>query len=53
MKMETTSQNLWTVAKAVQRRKFIEIQIYFSKEEKSQSNLRSKGTRKRTNKTQS
>ena len=50
--METTSQNLWTVAKAVQRRKFIEIQIYFSKEEKSKTHkTTTKWIKKRTNKT--
>ena len=36
----TTLQNLWNAAKAVLRGKFIEIELYFKKKEKSQiSNL--------------
>ena len=52
----TTIQNLWDTAKAVLRGKFIVIQAYLRKQEKSQINnltLKPKGTRKRTNKTQS
>ena len=43
-------QNLWDAAKAVLRGKFIAIQAYFKKEEKSQikqSNFTPKGTRER------
>ena len=49
-------QNLWDVAKAVLRGKFIAIQAYLKKQEKSQvnNNLTHKATReRRTNKTQS
>ena len=49
-------QNLWDAAKAVLRGKFIAIESYLKKQEKSnkQSNLTPKGTReRRTNKTQS
>ena len=47
-------QNLWDAAKAVLRGKFIDIQSYLKKQEKSQSNLTPEGTReRRTNKTQS
>ena len=50
-------QNLWDAAKVVLRGKFIAIQAYLKKKEKSQikkSNLTPKGTReRRTNKTQS
>ena len=51
----TTTQNLWDAAKAVLRGKFIAIQAYLKKQEKSQqSNLTPKETReRRTNKTQS
>ena len=50
----TTIQNLWDVAKAVLRGKFIAIKSYLKKQEKSQSNLPPKGTReRRTDKTQS
>ena len=50
----TIIQNLWDAAKAVLRGKFIAIQAYLKKQEKSQSNLTPKGTReKRTNKNQS
>ena len=35
---KTTSQNLWDVAEAVQRRKFIAIQAFLKKQEKSQIN---------------
>ena len=38
-------QNLWDAAKAVLRGKFIAIQTYFKKQEKSQSNLTPKGPR--------
>ena len=49
-----TIQNLWDAAKAVLRGKFIAIQAYLKKQEKSQSNVTPKGTReRRTNKTQS
>ena len=41
----TTYQNLWDAAKAVLRGKFIAIQTYFKKQEKSQSNLTPKGPR--------
>ena len=42
-------QNLWDTAKAVLRRKFIAIQSYLRKQEKSQQpNLTPKATRKRT-----
>ena len=34
----TTTQNLWDAAKAVLRRKFIAIQAYLKKQEKSQVN---------------
>ena len=34
----TTTQNLWDAAKAVLRRKFIAIQAYLKKQEKSQIN---------------
>ena len=43
----TTYQNLWDAAKAVLRGKFIVIQFYLKKQEKSQSNLTPKGTRER------
>ena len=52
-----TTQNLWDAAKAVLRGKFIAIQSYLKKQEKSQiiiSNLTPKRTRERkTNKTRS
>ena len=50
----TTIQNLWDAAKAVLRGKFIAIQSYLRKQEKSQiNNLTPKATReRRTNKTQ-
>ena len=52
-----TMQNLWDAANAVLRGKFITIQAYLKKQEKSQINnlnLTPKGTReRRTNKTQS
>ena len=38
MKMKTTTQNLWDTIKAVLRRKFIAIQAYLKKQEKSQIN---------------
>ena len=47
---DTTSQNLWDAAKAVLRGKFIAIQAFLKKEEKSQIdnlNLPPKGIRKR------
>ena len=34
----TTSQNLWDAAKAALRGKFLVIQVYFRKQEKSQIN---------------
>ena len=34
----TTTQNLWDIVKAVQRRRFIAIHAYFKKQEKSQIN---------------
>ena len=43
----TTIQNLWNAAKAVLRGKFIAIQAHLKKQEKSQSNLTPKATRKR------
>ena len=44
-----TTQNLWDAAKAVLRGKFIAIQSYFSKQEKSQTtNLIPKATRERS-----
>ena len=49
-------RNLWGAAKAVLRGKFIAIQAYLKKQEKSliKSNLTPKGTReRRTSKTQS
>ena len=53
----TTIQHLWDAAKAVLREKFIAIQAYLKKQEKSQikkSNVTPKGTReRRTSKTQS
>ena len=53
----TTTQNLWDAAKSVLRGKFIAIQAYLKKQEKSQinqSNLIPKGTReRRRNKPQS
>ena len=52
----TMIQNLWDTAKAVLRGKFIAIQAYLKKQEKSQvqSNLTPKGSReRRKNKTQS
>ena len=54
----TTIQNLWDAAKAVLIGKFIAIQVYLKKQEKSQinnlTNVTPKGTRERkTNKTQS
>ena len=49
-------QNLWDEAKAVLKGKFIAVQAYLKKQEKSQikkTNLTPKGTReRRTNKTQ-
>ena len=36
--MKTTIQNLWDTVKAVLRRKFIAIQVYLKKQEKSQIN---------------
>ena len=38
MKMKTTTQNLWDTVKAVLRGKFIAIQAYLKKQEKSQIN---------------
>ena len=38
MKMKTTTQNLWDTLKAVLRGKFIAIQAYLKKQEKSQIN---------------
>ena len=38
MKMKTTTQNLWDTVKAVLRGKFIAIQAYQKKQEKSQIN---------------
>ena len=38
MKMKTTTQNLWDTIKAVLRGKFIAIQAYLKKQEKSQIN---------------
>ena len=35
----TTAQNLWDTVKAVLRRKFIALQAYLKKQEKSQNNL--------------
>ena len=43
------TQNLWDLARAVLRRKFISIQAYFKKQEKTsnkQPNLKPKSTRK-------
>ena len=37
MKMKTMIQNLWDTAKAVLKGKFIVIQAYLSKQEKSQT----------------
>ena len=50
----TMTPNLWNAAKAVLRGKFLSIQSYFKKQEKSQinSNLTPKATRERKNKTQ-
>ena len=52
----TTVQNLWNIAEAILRGKFIPIQTYFKKQQKVQinnlSNLAPKGTRTRTNKVQ-
>ena len=48
----TTTQNLWNTVKAVLRRKFIVIQAYLKKQEKSQINnltLQPKATRKGRN----
>ena len=53
---KTVIQNLWDAAKAVLREKFVAIQSYLKKQEKSQkqSNFTPRGTReRRTNKTQS
>ena len=45
-------QNLWDTAKVILREKFIVIQAYLRKQEKSQiNNLTPKATRERTNKT--
>ena len=47
----TTVQYLWLIAKAVLRRKYIAIQAYLKKQEKSQickPKLTPKGARKRT-----
>ena len=51
----TMTQNLWDAAKAVLRGKLLAIQSYLKKQEENfkQSNLTPKGTRERTNKTQS
>ena len=50
----TTIQNPWDAAKAVLRGKFIAIKSYLKKQGTSQiNNLTPKGTRERTNKTQS
>ena len=38
MKMKTTTQNLWDTVKAVLRGRFIAIQAYHMKQEKSQIN---------------
>ena len=38
MKMKTKTQNLWDTVKAVLRGKFIAIQAYLKKQEKSQTN---------------
>ena len=38
MKMKTTTQNLWDTVEAVLRGKFIAIQAYLKKQEKSQIN---------------
>ena len=38
MKMKTTIQNLWDTVKAVLRRKFIAIEAYLKRQEKSQIN---------------
>ena len=49
MTMKTSFQSLWNTAKAVLRGKFIAIQSYFSKQEKSQTtNLIPKATRERS-----
>ena len=49
MTMKTSFQSLWNSAKAVLRGKFIAIQSYFSKQEKSQTtNLIPKATRERS-----
>ena len=46
----TTTQNLWDTVKAVLRGKFIAIQAYLKKQEKSQiNNSTPKATRKRRN----
>ena len=49
----TTIQNLWDTAKAVPREEFIVIQASGDKKNLKQPSLTLKGTRKRTNKTQS
>ena len=38
MKMKTTTQNLWDTVKAVLRGRFIALQAYLKKQEKSQIN---------------
>ena len=49
MTMKTSFQSLWNTAKAVLRGKFIAIQSYFSKQEKSQTtNFIPKATRERS-----
>ena len=48
----TTTQNLWDSVKTMLRRRFIEIQVYLKKQEKTQinkSNSTPKATRKRRN----
>ena len=46
----TTTQNLWDIVKAVPRGRFIAIQAYLKKQEKSQiNNFIPKATRKRRN----
>ena len=46
----TMTQNLWDATKAVLRGKFIAIQSYFKKHEKSQINLTTKAIRERSTK---